>query len=75
MEVCRKFADHEGNSWWYWGAIYDYKTPYYRVRYTDGDWEELTRRELDRWRNASTPQGGVPVRSARKEQAQRRRDA
>ena len=64
-EVWRKFADHEGNFRWYRGAIHDYKTPYYRLRYTDGDWEELSRREVERGRNAPTPHGGVPMRRAR----------
>ena len=30
------------------GQVYDYLAPYWRVRYTDGNWEELSRRELER---------------------------
>ena len=29
------------------GQVYDFQVPYWRVRYPDGDWEELTRREMD----------------------------
>lgn len=29
--------------------VYDFKEPYLRVRYPDGDWEELTKMEMDRY--------------------------
>ena len=30
------------------GQVYDYLHPYWRVRYNDQNWEELSRRELER---------------------------
>ena len=30
------------------GQVYDYRDRYWRVRYTDNNWEELTRREMER---------------------------
>eukprot|EP00903_Cladosiphon_okamuranus_P014016 g13034.t1 len=30
------------------GQVYDFKAPYWRVRYPDGNWEELTRTELQK---------------------------
>ena len=29
------------------GQIYDYRDHYWRVRYIDQNWEELTRREME----------------------------
>ena len=29
------------------GQVYDYRDRYWRVRYSDQNWEELTRRELE----------------------------
>ena len=34
--------------------VYDYKTPYWRARHADGDWEELTRTEVEQGRNTSS---------------------
>ena len=28
------------------GEVYEYCEPYWRVRYTDGDWEELNSRQM-----------------------------
>ena len=30
------------------GQVYDFKAPYWRVRYPDGNWEDLTRTELQK---------------------------
>ena len=30
------------------GRAYDFQMPYWRVRYPDGDWEELSRSEVGR---------------------------
>ena len=30
------------------GQVYDYHTPYWRIRYRDNNWEELSRREMER---------------------------
>lgn len=32
------------------GSVYDFKEPYWRIRYPDGDWEELTKREMESYR-------------------------
>ena len=39
----REFADVRGRSKVFVGEVYDFKDPYWRVRYQDGDWEELNR--------------------------------
>lgn len=44
--VGREFADGEGNTKVFRGKVKDFADPYWRVEYADGDWEELTRREL-----------------------------
>ena len=30
------------------GEVYDFYTPYWRVRYKDNNWEEFSKREMDR---------------------------
>eukprot|EP00752_Nemacystus_decipiens_P015644 g13961.t1 len=45
-EVGRIFTDAEGRSKTFKATVYDYCDPYWRVEYPDGDWEELTRREV-----------------------------
>ena len=45
--VRRIFTDSEGNSKTFKATVYDYCDPYWRVQYPDGDWEELTKREVD----------------------------
>ena len=35
-----------GNTKVFRGKVYDFSDPYWRVRYSDGDWEELNRREI-----------------------------
>jgi len=44
--VGREFADAEGNTKVFRGKVYGFSDPYWRVRYSDGDWEELNRREM-----------------------------
>ena len=40
-------SDTEGNTLTYiWGEVRNYLSPYWRVRYEDGDWEELTSTQL-----------------------------
>ena len=34
------------------GQVYDYRAPYWRVRYEDNDWEELSRQEVHRMAGA-----------------------
>ena len=46
MEVCRELKDKDGNIILSRGKICDFYDPYWRVEFSDGDWEELTRREL-----------------------------
>ena len=45
-EVARELMDKEGNVILNRGRVCDFYDPYWRVEYGDGDWEELTRREL-----------------------------
>jgi len=45
-EVGRIFTDAEGRAKTFKATVYDYCDPYWRVEYPDGDWEELTRREV-----------------------------
>ena len=45
-EVCRELKDKGGNIILSRGKICDFYDPYWRVEFSDGDWEELTRREL-----------------------------
>ena len=45
-EVGREFADNSGKIKTFRGRIIDFSDPYWRVEYPDGDWEELTRREV-----------------------------
>ena len=46
--VRREFVDQEGKTYRQQGVMYDCKTPYYRIRHPNGDWEELTRTEVNR---------------------------
>jgi len=45
--VGREFVDSEGYPKIFKAAVFDYCDPYWRVEYPDGDWEELTKREMD----------------------------
>ena len=47
-EVGRELLDKNGNTIFSRGKICDFYDPYWRVECSDGDWEELTRRELRR---------------------------
>ena len=49
--VWRDFTDQQGRTHRCRTEVYDYKTPYWRVRHADGDWEELTRTEVEQGRN------------------------
>ena len=42
----RGFADAEGNTKVFRGKVYGFSDQYRRVRYSDGDWDELNRREM-----------------------------
>ena len=63
--VWRHFLDNNGKMKLYEGFVYGYKTPYYRVRYTDGDWEELNRTEVEKGKRNNPSHGGAPVRKSR----------
>jgi len=47
-EVGRELHDLDGNVVVSRGKVCDFCDPYWRVEFGDGDWEELTRRELQR---------------------------
>ena len=46
MVVCRELEDKDGNIILSREKICDLYDLYWRVEFSDGDWEELTRREL-----------------------------
>ena len=52
--VWRDFADQRGRIQRRRTEVYDYKTPYWRVRHEDGDREELTRTEIEQGRDTSS---------------------
>lgn len=39
------------------GQVYDFKEPYWRVRYSDGNWEDLTRTELQKIKRPAVAYG------------------
>ena len=45
--VGRKLVDSEGLAKTFKATVLDYCDPYWRVEYPDGDWEELTKREMN----------------------------
>ena len=73
--VWRDFANQEGRVQRSRTEVYDYKTPYWRVRHGDGDWEELTRTEVERGRSltpAEDPTSRSHTRGVRSGTANRR---
>ena len=46
--VRRSFVGSDGVSQMAVGRVYDFQPPYWRVRYPDGDWEELSRSQVTR---------------------------
>ena len=52
--VWRDFTDRQGRIQRCRTEVYDYKTPYWRVPHADGDWEELTRTEIEQGRYTSS---------------------
>ena len=52
--VWRDFTDQQERTQRCRAEVYDYKTPYWRVRYTDGDCEELTQTEIEQGRDTSS---------------------
>ena len=65
-QVGRPFEGTDGVSRVAVGQVYDFQVPYWRVRYPDGDWEELSRREMDAavLERQSSPSQGGPSTSA-----------
>ena len=49
--VWRDFTDKQERIQRYHTEVYSYKTPYRRVRHSDGDWEELIRPEVEQGRD------------------------
>ena len=52
--VRRDFTDQQGRIKRCRVEVYYYKTPYWRVGHADGDWEELTRTEIEQGRDTSS---------------------
>ena len=65
--VWRAFVDQEGKTYRHRGVIYDYKPPYYRIRHRDGDWEELTKTEVNRGMERTFQRGNMPVPGAKEQ--------
>ena len=66
-QVGRPFEGADGVSRIAVGQVYDFQAPYWRVRYPDGDWEKLSRREINDGvlRSQSTQhKGGAPSSAA-----------
>ena len=55
--IWREFADAEGNKKRDLSKVFDYKSPYWRVRYADGDWQELNEREILKARTGNSKSG------------------
>ena len=53
-KVRREFADIRGRRRGFVGEMYDISDPYWRVRYLDGDWEELNRHEVKQGKDLAT---------------------
>ena len=53
-KVRREFADIRGRRKVFVGEVYDFSNPYWRVRYPDGDWEELNRHEVNQGKELAT---------------------
>ena len=51
----REFADAEGNTKVFRGKAYGFRDPYWRLRYSEGDWEELNRSAQGRGRSRARP--------------------
>ena len=49
-QVRREFADGMGQAKAFTGVIYYFNEPYWRVRYPDGDWEELNGQQVKKGR-------------------------
>ena len=58
--IWRKFTDAEGNKKRHLSKVFDYKSPYWRVWYADGDWEKLNEREILKARTTGNSQSGSP---------------
>ena len=58
--IWREFADAEGNKKRHLSKVFDYKSPYWRVRYADGDWEELNERDILKARRTGNSRSGSP---------------
>ena len=58
--IWREFADAEGNKKRHLSKAFDYKSPHWRVRYADGESEELNEREILKGRRTGNSQSGSP---------------
>ena len=58
--IWREFGVAEGNKKRQFSKVFDYKSPYWRVRCADGDWEELNEREILKGRRTGNLHSGSP---------------
>ena len=45
-KVRERFEDNQGNVLEFEGEVFDFRQPFYRIKYADGDWEEMTQLEM-----------------------------
>ena len=58
--IWREFADAEGNKKRNLSKAFDNKSPYWRVRYADGDLEAINEREILKAKNTGNSQSSSP---------------
>ncbi|CAM9308427.1 unnamed protein product, partial [Sphacelaria rigidula] len=44
--IRKQFVDSQGERQEFNGEVFDFRQPYYRIKYEDGDWEEMTPSEV-----------------------------
>ena len=45
-KVRKRFEDNQGNVLEFEGEVFDFRQPFYRIKYADGDWEEMNPSEM-----------------------------
>ena len=53
-KVRKEWADVRGRRKVFLGEVYDFSDPCWRVRYLEGDWEELNRHEVKQGKELAT---------------------
>jgi hypothetical protein len=55
-----KYFDVDGHDQWFWGRVdgFDAKSGYYKISYSDGDFEDMTLKEVLEWKLCADRQEG-----------------